>query len=165
MAKPGINIEIPGFGPLTIRTIVSDYSGTLSRGGKLSAGVRERLMRLAELVDIHILTSDTFGTARSELAHLAVQIEILGQERHDVQKEQFVHNRCDARHVAAFGNGSNDRLLLKAVRDAGGVAVAVDNGEGCAVKTMANANLFIHGAVNALDLLLEPNRVKASLRF
>jgi len=35
--------------------------------------------------------------------------------------------------VAAFGNGGNDRLLLKAMKDVGGSAVAVDNGEGCSI--------------------------------
>jgi len=165
MAKAGIRIEIPGFGPLMIQQVVSDYTGTLSAGGKLSAGVRERLTRLAELVDIHILTSDTFGTVRSELAEIPLEIRILERDRHDVQKQRFVTEQCQARHVAAFGNGSNDGLMLKAVRAAGGLAVAVDNGEGCAVETMISANLFIHGAANALDLLLEPNRAKAGLRF
>jgi hypothetical protein len=46
----------------------------------------------------------------------------------------------------------------------GGLAVAVDNGEGCAVDALLNANLFIVGIANALDLLLEPTRIKAILR-
>ncbi len=163
--KPGIRIEIPGFGRLHIRTIVSDYSGTQSCGGKLSSGIAERLCRLLELVDIHILTSDTFGTAQQELDSIPLDVVILSRENHDVQKEKFVRERCDPRHVAAFGNGNNDRLLLKAVKDAGGLAVAVDNGEGCAVDAILNANLFVCGAANALDLLLEPNRAKATLRF
>jgi soluble P-type ATPase len=67
--------------------------------------------------------------------------------------------------VAAFGNRNNDRLLLKTVRDAGGLAIAVDNGEGCAVDTILVANRVVHGSENALDLLLDSNRCKATLRF
>ena len=35
--KPGIAVEIPGFGRLALELLVSDYTGTLCRGGKLSA--------------------------------------------------------------------------------------------------------------------------------
>ncbi len=164
MAKPGIRIEIPGVGSLEIRTLVSDYSGTLTCGGKLSAGVQERLLRLDDLVDIHILTSDTFGTVRFELTNIPVNIVVLDGEAHDLQKEEFVRTRCVPGQVAGFGNGNNDRLFLRAVRDSGGLAVAVDNGEGCAAEAARNANLIIHGAANALDLLLDVRRITAGLR-
>jgi soluble P-type ATPase len=163
--KSGIHAEIPGLGRREIRSIVSDYSGTLSRGGRLADGVEERLLKLLEVVDVHILTSDTFGTAREELRRIPAHVMILVEEHHDIQKQEYVRSRCDPRHAAAFGNGNNDRLLLKTVKEAGGIAVAVDNGEGCATETLLNANLFISGAANALDLLLDPKRLKATLRF
>jgi soluble P-type ATPase len=68
-------------------------------------------------------------------------------------------------HVASFGNGNNDRLQLKVVKEAGGLATAVENGEGCALEAILSANVFVVGAVNALDLLLEPTRLRATLRF
>jgi soluble P-type ATPase len=43
MSKPGIVIEIPGFGSRIIRVVVSDYTGTLAFGGKLVSGVKEQL--------------------------------------------------------------------------------------------------------------------------
>jgi hypothetical protein len=54
---------------------------------------------------------------------------------------------------------------LKAVKEASGLAAAVENGEGCALKAILNASLFVIGALNALDLLLEPTRLRATLRF
>ena len=62
MAKQGILIEIPRFGTREINTIVSDYTGTLSCDGRLTPGVREKLMTLLDLVDIRIVSSDSFGT-------------------------------------------------------------------------------------------------------
>jgi soluble P-type ATPase len=162
--KPGILIEIPGFGKIEFRSIVSDYTGTHSRGGKITHEVERRLIHLSELVDIHILTADTFGTAERELGDIPVSIHRLLAEAQDVQKMEFVRG-CQPQYAAAFGNGNNDRLLLKTVREAGGLAVAVDNGEGCAIEALQNANLFIVGAENALDLLIETKRLKATLRF
>ena len=40
MKKPGIKIDIPGFGKVQIDAILSDYTGTLAFSGKLVTGVR-----------------------------------------------------------------------------------------------------------------------------
>ena len=160
-----MRLRIPGFGPLEIRRVVTDYTGTHSFKGVVRRGIRSRLARLARLVEVHVLTVDTFGTARRELARLPVELHFLNNERrNDKEKVRFVL-KCEPKHVAAFGNGTIDRLLLKAVRDAGGLAVAVDNGEGCALDAILNANILVHGSEQALDLLLEPNSCKATLRF
>jgi soluble P-type ATPase len=165
MDLPGIDISIPHFAePLRIERIVTDYTGTLSFDGKLIAGVPARLRKLKKLVEIHVVTADTRGTARKQLARVSLTPHILKSgTRHDIQKRNYVKKLKPLR-VAAFGNGNNDALLLKTVRDAGGLAIAVDNGEGCSVQAMQNANVFIVGIVNALDLLLDPARCIATLR-
>jgi soluble P-type ATPase len=163
MQKPGIRIDIPGFGRRSIQSVVSDYTGTHSFGGLIPPGVKTKLRKLAKLVDLHIVTADSFGTARQELAGIAVPY-LLRTRRHDREKAKYVR-QFDLKHVAAFGNGNNDRLMLKAVKDGGGLAIAVDNGEGCALDAMRNADLFVAGAGKAIDLLLDPVRVKATLRF
>ncbi|HTR57598.1 MAG TPA: ATPase P [Casimicrobiaceae bacterium] len=161
--KPGITIEIPNFGSRTIHTIVSDYTGTLACGGKLAAGVRKRLRRLLRRVDVHVVTADSFGTAANELRGI-VEPRVLPKGRHDTAKERIVKG-FDLAHVAAFGNGNNDRRMLRAVKSGGGLAISVDNGEGCSLEAMLGAHLHIVGAKSALDLLLEPTRCKATLRF
>lgn len=164
MAKPGIAIHIPNYPDVLIHRLVTDYNGTLSQGGKISPGVIERLRRLHELVEIDVITSDTFGTATAELAPAGLGPLLLPiGSRHDEAKAAHVKTH-DAAHIATFGNGNNDAWMLKAVQDAGGLAVVVDNGEGCAVQTMLNAEIFVHGVVNALDLLLDPKRCRATLR-
>jgi soluble P-type ATPase len=69
------------------------------------------------------------------------------------------------RCLASFGNGVNDRLHMKLVKEAGGLTIAVDNGEGCAHEALRQANIFVAGAASALDLLLEPTRLRATLRW
>jgi soluble P-type ATPase len=164
MTKSGIAIDIPGFGKLQINAILSDYTGTLSFAGKLSPGVRDRLVRLAQLVDIHVLTADSFGTAEEELQGLPLVCRKLAGPGEDAQKQRYAME-LNPRCLASFGNGNNDRLHMKLVKEAGGLAVAVDNGEGCAHEAIRNANVIVHDATNALDLLLEPTRLRATLRF
>jgi soluble P-type ATPase len=161
----GISIEIPGFGRYLIRTVVTDYTGTVSLDGKIDPGVKERLLELRSRVDLRVVTADSFGRARKELEGV-VEPEILpAGRRHDLDKQDFVR-RFETQSVVAFGNGNNNRLMFKTIKEGGGLTIAVDNGEGCAVDTILNAHLHIFGAVNALDLLLKADgtRLKATLR-
>jgi soluble P-type ATPase len=164
MKKPGITLDIPGFGKVQINSIMSDYTGTLSFSGKLVTGIKDRLLRLGELVDIHVVTADSFGTAEDQLAGLPIVWRKLSGENEDLQKRHYAVG-LNPRYVASFGNGNNDRLHLKVVKEAGGLAIAVENGEGCALDAILAANIFVVGAVNAFDLLLEPTRLRATLRF
>jgi len=115
-------------------------------------------------VDIHVVTADTFGTAEKELEGLPLICRRLNAEKEDVQRARYAE-KLNPHCVASFGNGNNDRLLLKVAKEAGGLAIAVENGEGCALEAILNANIHVFGAVNALDLLLEPTRLRATLRF
>lgn len=164
MSKSGISIDIPGFGRRHITTMLTDYTGTLSRRGRLTEGIKDRLQELAELVDIHVITADTFGFVAEELKDSPVKLVRLQEASLDIKKREY-GEKLDLQHCVVFGNGNNDRLLLKAAKDSGGIAISVDNGEGCATDALLNSHIFIVGAVNALGLLLESNGCKATLRF
>jgi len=159
-----IRLDIPGFGLREISVVLTDYTGTHSCGGTVRDGVKERLAELAGRVDVHVLTADTFGTVARELGDLPISVEVLSGRHLDEQKRAFALE-WDPACIAALGNGKNDRLLLRAVRDGGGLAIAVDNGEGCAVDAVLASDLLVHGSENALDLLLDTNRSVATLRF
>lgn len=164
MEKLGLEIRIPNFKDFIVRRIVTDYTGTLSLGGKLTPGVEDRLRRLEENLDVIVISADSFGTAAAQLASVPLSPRILPPgSRNDEAKETCVLQNNPS-EIVALGNGNNDALMLKAVKNAGGLAVAVDNGEGCSVEAMLNAHIFITNVVNALDLLLEPTRCKATLR-
>ncbi len=155
-----LEIDIPGFGIVKLEHLVSDFTGTLSFDGKLLTGVKKQLNQIAKFLKIHVLTADTFGKARQELEGVQCEIHILSGENHDIQKEKYI-KKLGAEAVVAFGNGSNDRRMLKAAR----IGIAVSLGEGCAVDAMMSADIFVTSAKDGLDLLLNPKRCKATLRF
>jgi soluble P-type ATPase len=154
------DLDIPGFGPVHLEHLISDFTGTLSVDGSLIPGVRDRLNALAELLTIHILTADTFGRAREELQAVRCRIRILTGADHDLQKESYLQD-LESEGVIAFGNGNNDRRMLKAAK----VGIAVSEGEGCAVDAIRAADIHVRSALDGLDLLLHPKRMKATLRF
>ncbi len=155
-----INVEIPGYGAVELEHLVSDFTGTLSEDGRFCEGVRDRLNRLSENLKIHILTADTFGKAREELQGVNCIIHILEGSDHDMQKEGYVDS-LGPEKVAALGNGNNDRRMLKIAK----VGIAVCLKEGCARDSIQSANILVTSATDALELLLHPKRLKATLRF
>jgi len=155
-----IFIEIPGFGEVKLKHLVSDFTGTLSVDGKLLPGVKERLNKTAEFLKVHILTSDTFKKAKAELKEIKCEVHILKGEDHDIQKEKYV-NELGSESVAAIGNGNNDRRMLKIAR----IGIAVCLNEGCAMGAVRSADILVVSPLDALDLILNPKRLKATLRF
>jgi len=155
-----LEIDIPGFGTVKLEHLVSDFTGTLSVDGNLSAGVREQLNKIAEFLKIHILTADTFGKAGAALEGIPCEIHILNGKDHDIQKEKYV-KKLGAVHVVAFGNGNNDRKMLKIAR----IGIAVSQEEGCAVDALCAADIHVTSAQHGLGLLLNTKRCKATLRF
>jgi soluble P-type ATPase len=152
--------DIPGFGAVRLMHLVSDFTGTLSVDGKLLPGVKDRLNKTGEFLTIHILTADTFGRAKAELEGVNCRLQILEGEDHDVQKESYI-KKLGPEGVVALGNGNNDRKMLKTAKI--GIALCLE--EGCAVDAVTAADILVCSAVDALELLLNPKRMKATLRF
>lgn len=155
-----LEIDIPGFGPVVLEYLISDFTGTLSVDGKLLPGVKEHLNRIAEFLKVHILTADTFGMARTELKDVDCIIQILSGTENNVQKEEYIR-RLGTERVVAFGNGKNDRRMLKAAR----IGIAVSESEGCAVDALMVSDIYVRSTLDGLKLLLNPKRFKATLRF
>lgn len=155
-----IEVDIPGFGQVRLMHLVSDFTGTLSFDGGLLPGVKERLDAIAGLLKVYIFTADTFGKARAELESVQCELHVLDGQDHDVQKEEYVR-KLGAEGVVAVGNGNNDRLMLKTAR----IGIAVCLAEGCAKDAYISADIVVTTPLDAIDLLLNPKRLKATLRF
>lgn len=154
-----IEVEIPGYGTLHIEHLVLDYNGTLAVDGTLLPGVREALTRLAGHVHVHVVTADTFGLARENLADLPCTLLVLPPAGQTEAKRDYVRQLGSAT-VAAVGNGRNDRLMLQEAA----LGIAVVQGEGAAVETLLAARVVCPDIVHALELLFYTLRLKATLR-
>ena len=120
-----LDINIPGAQPLRLSHLILDYNGTLACDGSILPGVTEGLGILAKDLEIHILTADTFGSVRTQVAHLPVQLAIIPPEKQAQAKAAYIENLGPANSVA-IGNGKNDALMLQ--QAALGIAVVQTEG-------------------------------------
>ena len=154
-----IEVAIPGYKTLQFKHLVLDYNGTLAVDGELLPGVKEALKGLAEELQIHILTADTFGKVRSRVEGVPCELSILAVENQDTGKLDYVKG-LGAQHTVCIGNGRNDRLMLKEA--ALGIAVLLE--EGAALETLVSADVVSPSILSALELLTNPLRLTATLR-
>lgn len=154
-----IEVAIPGDAVLRLETLLCDYNGTLAVDGRLPTAVGDRLARLAGSLRVVVATADTFGTAAAELARTGVEVRPLAPTFGAAQKEKILE-QLGAEAAVAIGNGVNDHLMVG--RAALGIAVL--GREGAAWETLRRARIVVPDPADALDLLLEPRRLVATLR-
>ena len=151
--------EIPGYGMLEIKNLLLDYNGTIAKDGKLIEGLKDLLIKLAEVVDIYILTADTYGSVEKEMAGLPVKVQVIKGENELVEKRDFVRE-IGVNVTMAIGNGYNDQLLFREVK----ISIVVMGCEACATILFNIADLVASDIYDALGLLLNPTRLRSSLR-
>lgn len=153
----GIEIPLPGRRrSLQIDCVVFDFNGTLAVDGRLVEGASARLRRLAKLVSVVVMTADTFGTVRDALAGMPVTIEIV---RTGDDKRRYIES-VGGKTVIAVGNGVNDAAMFRAAA----LGIAVCGAEGMSAGLLRAASIVVHDVNDALDLLLRPRRLLATLR-
>jgi len=154
-----IEIDIPGKGVYRFEHLVLDLNGTISLDGAVIEGVSERLELLRRQVDIVIVTADTQGKAQALGEDLRVEIHILHPGDEQEQKLRLVR-QLGSEVTVSIGNGSNDAAMLKE----SGLGICMLGPEGASSETMANSDLVISDINAALDLLLKPGWLIATLR-
>ncbi|MDL2286376.1 ATPase P, partial [Desulfococcaceae bacterium OttesenSCG-928-F15] len=146
-----LKLDIPGLGAVQIDHLVLDYNGTIAEGGIPVPGVLERLQELSRILEIHVITADTFSSAASRLTGYPLRFFLIPPGNQDAAKRAFVES-LDASRVVAVGNGFNDALMLQVAR----IGIAVIMKEGLSVRSLQEADLVVRDIVDALDLLLHP---------
>lgn len=154
-----LQIDIPSRGVLNCKDLVLDYNGTLAVDGSLLPGVPERLKLLAQQIRVHVITADTFGSVAREVAAIPCQLAIIPAAEQDAAKYRYAQDLGLAT-VVAIGNGRNDQQLLKGAA----LGIAIMQAEGVACGAIQSADLLIADILAALDLLLKPQRLIATLR-
>jgi soluble P-type ATPase len=122
-------------------------------------GVRVRIEELTERLTVHVLTADTYGVAGELIAGLPVTLTVLQAGDEARQKADYV-TALGAEGCVAVGNGRNDVGMLECA----GLAIAVLESEGCAAQAAMTADVLCRSAAEALDMLLQPVRLRATLR-
>lgn len=153
-------IDIPGRGKYELVRLVIDVNGTIAEDGDLIAGVRERLLRLRRDLDVLMVTADTHGRQMAidrELQMEAVRVEWGKPEAW--QKAELVR-RLGSDATVVIGNGANDAQMLKEAA----IGIAVVGPEGASTAAVQSADVVTRSISEALDLLLNPRRLVATLR-
>ena len=154
-----INIDIPGWGNTEVENVVLDLNGTLATDGKIPSEVKKKINALAGQVKIYVLTADTQGTATEEIREM--KVELIKIEGKDSKEGKFNFLKSlDLEKTIAMGNGNNDQFILQEA----GIGIAILGDEGISVIALKQADIMVKNISDALDLLLKPKRLMATLR-
>jgi P-type E1-E2 ATPase len=146
-------------GPIELSRVVLDLNGTLALDGRLLPGVASRVRNLRRRVDLLLVSGDTFGTAHGVARELDIPLRELEPLDQAGQKLRIVR-QLGARSLAMIGNGRNDASALAEVA----LGICVIGPEGAAREALCASDIIVGSPESALDLLLNPARILATLR-
>lgn len=153
-----LSIQIPGRETLTLQHLILDYNGTIAEDGELIPGIDERLENLAQSLKICVITADTHGTAAKKCARLP--LEVLTFPTTQVGKIKAAEAEKRTGGVVCIGNGFNDIQMAQSCD----LSICVMGKEGCCGALLLHADVVVTSILDALDLLLKPSRLRATLR-
>jgi soluble P-type ATPase len=150
-----MKIDIPGRNLLTLDCVVLDFNGTLALDGHVSVKTEKLLKQVAVNYSAIIATADTFGTATKFADRVGMALQVV---RTGSDKEKLIHSLTGG--VAVIGNGVNDARMFMAAN----LAIGVMGPEGAALLTLLAADILVSTVDQALELLIHPTRIVATLR-
>ena len=153
-----LNIQIPGRELLTLSHLVLDYNGTIAEDGEIIEGIRPRLAALSKDLAIYVITADTHGTAAKKCEGLPLQVLTFPTTEVGRIKAEQVQKLTGG--VVTVGNGYNDIRMS----DAADLSICVMGAEGCCSALLLHTDVAVTSIEAALDLLLIPGRLRATLR-
>lgn len=155
-----MKIDIPGFGACDIENLLLDYNGTIAFEGSIIEGVKERLRELSKELRIYIVTADTYGTVKEQVADLPVNLAVIDRTDEMEAKAKIVR-ALGTECTIAIGNGNNDESMLKEAV----MGMCICQNEGCSVKSLLAADIMFNSINHALDSIISNNKIVATLRF
>lgn len=154
-----IKVDIPGRSGFELKYAVFDFNGTMATDGILDKSCIEKMKLLSEKVDIYILSSDTYGTVQKQCENLPVKVKVMSKENGSIDKMNFV-NELGNQNTVCVGNGANDAEMFETAA----FSIIIMGDEGCSKKALLYSDVLVRNINNGLDLLLDTNRIIATLR-
>lgn len=151
-----LSVSIPGLAELRLEHLLVDVNGTLTNRGELLDSVEARLGRLSNALDIRLVSADTFGT----LDTIAERLNVSAVRASTGEDKLRLLDELGRERCAVIGNGSNDALVLEAAA----VGFAIIGPEGASAAALRSADVVCASTADALDLLLDPKALSATLR-
>lgn len=149
--------EIPGIEPFVIETIILDLNGTLSVGGVIPEGVKERLGSVRKLGFSTVFFT---GNTRNDADTIAQELGIKWRLAKDSQAKKDLAVELGADTCASIGNGRIDLELTQAVK----LGIVTLQAEGVHTQTLLAADIVVPSINDALDLFIDSDRLVATLR-
>lgn len=153
-----LKIKIPGREELVLSHMILDYNGTIAEDGCIIEGIAHRLAQLAEDLKIYVITADTHGTAAKQCENLPLEVKTFPTVQVGAIKAEEAQKLTGG--VACIGNGFNDIQMA----DASDLSICVIGKEGCCGALMSHCDVVVTSILDALDLLLKTDRIRATLR-
>jgi P-type E1-E2 ATPase len=153
-------LDVPGRGKYELARAVLDVNGTIAEDGHLIPGVKERLARLRRVLDVVLVTADTYGRQIALDRELDLEAHRLEKGQPEAPQKAELVRRLGAESTVAIGNGANCALMLKEAA----IGIAVVEAEGASTAAILNSDVVVRSIEDGLDLLLNPRRLVATLR-
>ena len=149
--------DIPGSGPLELKTIILDLNGTISVRGQLVEGVAERLTKLKAMgYKVVLFTGNTRGDADKIAGYLGIDW-VQARTGEDKKNEAL---KLEPETCVSIGNGLIDLELMKTVK----LRIVTLQAEGVHVRTMLASDVLVPHINDSLDMLVDPDILIATLR-
>lgn len=151
-----LRLDIPQRDTLELHHAVFDINGTLAVDGIAMPEVIDALRDLSEHLSIHLLTAATHGNMTYLEKDFGFPLHLISKGE---EKTRYVQ-QLGPEHVVATGNGVNDVGMLRIAA----VGIAVMTSEGIASRVLQASDIIVSSPLDAINLLLKPKRLIATLR-
>lgn len=151
--------EIPGRDSIYAENIVFDYNGTIAVDGKLIRDVVPLIEELSKYLNVYILTADTYGTVVKECEDINARVLTFPKENAGEFKKEIVRELGSSKTIC-IGNGYNDIPMFKESI----LSIGIVEGEGLSGKLLLVSDIVVSSIIDGINILLNKDRVKATLR-
>ncbi len=152
-------INIPNYKKFKIENLILDFNGSIANSGKVLPFVYDYIVKLSKLYNIYVFTGDTFKTVENQLKKYPLKV-IITDETCGIESKYQLMKELDQNKCITIGNGSIDRKMLKY----SAIGIVVIGKEGASIKALNSADIIVTSISDAFDMLLNTEKIIATLR-